>query len=262
MASAVTYEMVEDVCNHLAAGGESPTYLKVHQRLGKGSTRIVSAYIRQWREAQVLSQALERDPLFGEWPEALQLKARSLFDGLLALSAEAANASAETCRRAFEEREQALAAEVQEAARASAAALGRLHGEQARTAHLEAEVRSLEAAAEARQVAAWAAARGIAHRVVTLPTPPDGPGGVQAAARAARRFSRACAISSLRVPFLSFATALSCAAICASSASACAWGRNGRPRKRPPGWPTTTAATSTRPWPPCASTTAPTPPSR
>jgi hypothetical protein len=68
MASAVTYEMVEDVCNHLAAGGESPTYLKVHQRLGKGSTRIVSAYIRQWREAQVLSQALERDPLFGSGP--------------------------------------------------------------------------------------------------------------------------------------------------------------------------------------------------
>ena len=30
----------------------------------------------------------------------------------------------------------------------------------------------------------------------------------------------------------------------------------------PPGWPTTTAATSTRPWPPCASTTAPTPPSK
>ena len=86
MASAVTYEMVEDVCNHLAAGGESPTYLKVHQRLGKGSTRIVSAYIRQWREAHALSKALERDPLFGEWPEALQLKARSLFDGLLALS--------------------------------------------------------------------------------------------------------------------------------------------------------------------------------
>lgn len=151
MASAVTYEMVEDVCNHLATSGENPTYLKVHQRLGKGSTRIVSAHIRQWREAHALGKALETDPLFGEWPEALQLKARSLFDGLLALSAEAANASAETCRRAFEEREQALAAEVQEAARASAAALDRLHGEQARTAHLETEVRSLEAAAEARQ---------------------------------------------------------------------------------------------------------------
>ena len=116
MASAVTYEMVEDVCNHLAAGGESPTYLKVHQRLGKGSTRIVSAYIRQWREAQVLSQALERDPLFGEWPEALQLKARSLFDGLLALSAEAANASAESQRLSFEERERVLAAKVSDTA--------------------------------------------------------------------------------------------------------------------------------------------------
>ena len=43
-----------------------------------------------------------------------------------------------------------------------------------------------EAAAEARQVAAWAAARRIDHRVLTLPTPPNGSGGAQAAARAAR----------------------------------------------------------------------------
>jgi len=151
VASAVTYEMVEDVCNHLAAGGESPTYLKVHQRLGKGSTRIVSAYIRQWREAHALSKALERDPLFGEWPEALQLKARSLFDGLLALSAEAANASAESQRSSFEERERALAAKAQEAACLADDALGKLRSEQAESARLAVEVRSLEAAAEGRQ---------------------------------------------------------------------------------------------------------------
>lgn len=62
MASAVTYEMVEAVCNHLAATGESPTYLKVHQHLGKGSTRIVSAHIRQWREAHALSQGAGARP--------------------------------------------------------------------------------------------------------------------------------------------------------------------------------------------------------
>lgn len=151
MASAVTYEMVEDVCNHLAACGESPTYLKVHQRLGKGSTRIVSAYIRQWRESQVLGKALERDPLFGEWPEALQLKARSLFDGLLALSAEAANAAAETLRLGFEEQERVLAAEAQEAARVADEALDNLRSEQAKTTGLAAEIRSLEVAAEGRQ---------------------------------------------------------------------------------------------------------------
>ena len=151
MASAVTYEMVEDVCNHLAAGGESPTYLKVHQRLGKGSTRIVSAYIRQWREAHALSKALERDPLFGEWPEALQLKARSLFDGLLALSAEAANASAESQRSSFEERERALAAKAHEAACLADDALDKLRSEQAESARLAVEVRSLEAAAEGRR---------------------------------------------------------------------------------------------------------------
>ena len=151
MASAVTYEMVEDVCNHLAAGGESPTYLKVHQRLGKGSTRIVSAYIRQWREAHALSKALERDPLFGEWPEALQLKARSLFDGLLALSAEAANASTESQRLSFEERERVLAGKAQEAARLADDALDKLRSEQAESARLAVEIRSLEAAVEGRQ---------------------------------------------------------------------------------------------------------------
>ena len=151
MASAVTYEMVEDVCNHLAAGGERPTYLKVHQQLGKGSTRIVSDYIRQWREAHALGKALERDPLFGEWPEALQLKARSLFDALLALSAEAASASAETQRLSFDERAKALAAEAQEAVRISEEALGQLRSEQAETARLTAEIRSLKAAEEARQ---------------------------------------------------------------------------------------------------------------
>ena len=151
MASAVTYEMVEAVCNHLAATGESPTYLKVHQHLGKGSTRIVSAHIRQWREAHALSQALERDPLFGEWPEALQLKARSLFDALLALSAEAANASADTQRQRFEERERELAAATQAADQRTADAHARLRSEQAETERLTAELRSLHAADQARQ---------------------------------------------------------------------------------------------------------------
>lgn len=151
MASAVTYEMVEDVCNHLAAAGESPTYLKVHQQLGKGSTRIVSAYIRQWREAHALSKALESDPLFGEWPEALQLKARSLFDALLALSAEAADASAETQRRSFEERERELVAAMQAADQRTADAQACLRSEQAENERLAAELKSLHAADEARQ---------------------------------------------------------------------------------------------------------------
>lgn len=43
-----------------------------------------------------------------------------------------------------------------------------------------------EAAAEARQIADWAAERGLPHRLLTLDTPPQGTGGVQAAARAAR----------------------------------------------------------------------------
>ena len=108
MASAVSYEMVEQICSDLTAVGESPTYLKVHEKLGKGSTRVVSAHIRQWRESRAGSTALARDPLFGEWPEALQLKARSLFDALLVVSSEAASASAETLLAEFKLKEEAL----------------------------------------------------------------------------------------------------------------------------------------------------------
>jgi tRNA(Ile)-lysidine synthase len=43
-----------------------------------------------------------------------------------------------------------------------------------------------ESAAEAAQVGAWLAQRGIAHRILTRPTEPSGTGGIQAAARAAR----------------------------------------------------------------------------
>jgi tRNA(Ile)-lysidine synthase len=43
-----------------------------------------------------------------------------------------------------------------------------------------------ESAAEAAQVGAWLAQRGIAHRILTRPARPGGTGGIQAAARAAR----------------------------------------------------------------------------
>ena len=73
MASAVSYEMVEQICNDLTAVGESPTYLKVHEKLGKGSTRVVSAHIRQWRESRAGRTAPARAPLFGVWAEAAHL---------------------------------------------------------------------------------------------------------------------------------------------------------------------------------------------
>ncbi|HEV2550598.1 MAG TPA: tRNA lysidine(34) synthetase TilS [Stellaceae bacterium] len=43
-----------------------------------------------------------------------------------------------------------------------------------------------QSAAEAAQVGAWLARRGIAHRILTRPSEPSGTGGIQAAARAAR----------------------------------------------------------------------------
>ena len=151
MASAVTYEMVEQICNDLTAAGESPTYLKVHEKLGKGSTRVVSAHIRQWRESRAGSTALARDPLFGEWPEALQLKARSLFDALLVVSSEAASASAETLLAEFKLKEEALKRQADDAANDRAAALDSLRNERATTARLSAELESQQQAAAAQR---------------------------------------------------------------------------------------------------------------
>ena len=151
MASAVSYEMVEQICNDLTAAGDSPTYLKVHEKLGKGSTRVVSAHIRQWRESRAGSTALARDPLFGEWPEALQLKARSLFDALLVVSSEAASASAETLRAEFRLKEEALERQADEAANDRAAALDSLRSERAITARLSAELESQQQAAAAQR---------------------------------------------------------------------------------------------------------------
>lgn len=151
MASAVSYEMVEAVCNDLSAAGENPTYLKVHERLGKGATRIVSAYIREWREAQAQASALSRHPFFGSWPESLQLKAKSLFDALLALSAEGAAAAEQTLKAGFDKQAEELQLAKDQAHRESAEAQDRLRDERAETARLQTELDSLKEAELARE---------------------------------------------------------------------------------------------------------------
>lgn len=151
MASAVSYEMVEAVCNDLSAAGENPTYLKVHERLGKGATRIVSAYIREWREAQAQASALSRHPFFGSWPESLQLKAKSLFDALLALSAEGAAAAEQTLKAGFDKQAEELQLAKDQAHRESTEAQDRLRDERAETARLQTELDSLKEAELARE---------------------------------------------------------------------------------------------------------------
>ena len=64
MASAITYEMVEKACNDLQAAGEKVTYLKIHEHLGQGSTRIVTAHMRRWREAHMTAARAGEDLLF------------------------------------------------------------------------------------------------------------------------------------------------------------------------------------------------------
>lgn len=151
MASAVSYEMVEAVCNDLAAAGENPTYLKVHERLGKGATRIVSAYIREWRERQAQASALNRHPLFGSWPENLQLKAKSLFDALLALSAEGAGAAEEVIKAEFDKQAQALQQATDLAQQECDEAQDKLRSERAENARLQTELDSLKEAELARE---------------------------------------------------------------------------------------------------------------
>lgn len=151
MASAVSYEMVEAVCNDLAAAGENPTYLKVHERLGKGATRIVSAYIREWRERQAQATALNRHPFFGNWPESLQLKAKSLFDALLALSAAGTAAAEEILRTEFNRQALELQQTSDQARQECAEAQDRLRDERAETARLQTELDSLKEAELARE---------------------------------------------------------------------------------------------------------------
>ncbi|WP_079433743.1 DNA-binding protein [Zoogloea sp. LCSB751] len=131
--------------------GENPTYLKVHERLGKGATRIVSAYIREWRERQALGATLNRHPLFGNWPEALQLKAKSLFDALLALSAEGAAAAEEALKVQFGQRTAELQQITDEARQECADAQDRLRNERAETARLITELEALREAELARE---------------------------------------------------------------------------------------------------------------
>ncbi|MBS0346022.1 MAG: DNA-binding protein [Proteobacteria bacterium] len=151
MASAVSYEMIEAICNDLAATGENPTYLKVHERLGKGATRIVSAYIREWREHQAQASALSRHPFFGSWPESLQLKAKSLFDALLALSAEGAAEAEQTLKAEFDKQAEELRQATDQARRESADAQDSLRNERAETARLQTELDSLKEAELARE---------------------------------------------------------------------------------------------------------------
>jgi chromosome segregation ATPase len=143
MASAITYEMVEQACNDLQAGGEKVTYLKVHEHLGQGSTRIVTAHMRRWREERMAAVLTGEDSLFKDWPEALVLRARSLFDALRDLSAEAASASIETVRTQMAQKEAELSLRTSEAEEQRELALDQLRSEQATSGRLQAELDSV-----------------------------------------------------------------------------------------------------------------------
>lgn len=143
MASAITYEMVEQACNDLQAAGEKVTYLKVHEHLGQGSTRIVTAHMRRWREERTAAALTGEDSLFKDWPEALALRARSLFDALRDLSAEAASVSIEAARAHMELKEAELSSRTSEAEARREQALDQLRSEQATSGRLQAELDSV-----------------------------------------------------------------------------------------------------------------------
>jgi chromosome segregation ATPase len=151
MASAITYEMVEQACNDLQVAGEKVTYLKVHEHLGQGSTRIVTAHMRRWREERMTAARNGEDPLFKEWPEALVLRARSLFDALRDLSQEAATASIETVRSQMAIKEAELCARASEAEEQREKALDQLRSEQATSTRLQAELDSVRGTLEVQR---------------------------------------------------------------------------------------------------------------
>lgn len=151
MASAISYEMVERACNDLAAAGEKVTYLKVHEHLGQGSTRIVTAHMRRWREERATAGRNGDDPLFKEWPEALVLRARSLFDALRDLSAEAATASIEMVRTQMALKETELCARASDAEELREKAIDQLRSEQATSSRLQAELDSVRGTLEVQR---------------------------------------------------------------------------------------------------------------
>ncbi len=143
MASAITYEMVEKACNDLQAAGEKVTYLKIHEHLGQGSTRIVTAHMRRWREAHMTAARAGEDLLFQEWPEALKLRAKSLFDALREVSADAATACIETAQAQMALKEAELRTCVVDAEVQREQALDQLRSEQANSSRLQAELESV-----------------------------------------------------------------------------------------------------------------------
>lgn len=151
MASAITYEMVEQACNDLQVAGEKVTYLKVHERLGQGSTRIVTGLMRRWREERLAATLAGEDPQFKEWPEALALRARSLFEALRDLSAEAAAASVETARIQMALKETELSLRASAAEEQQEQALDSLRSEQATSRRLQAELDSVRGTLEVQR---------------------------------------------------------------------------------------------------------------
>lgn len=151
MASAITYEMVEQACNELQVAGEKVTYLKVHERLGQGSTRIVTGLMRRWREERLAATLAGEDPQFKEWPEALALRARKLLEALRDLSAEAAAASVETARIQMALKETELSLRASAAEEQQEQALDSLRSEQATSRRLQAELDSVRGTLEVQR---------------------------------------------------------------------------------------------------------------
>jgi hypothetical protein len=151
MASAITYEMVEQACNDLQIAGEKVTYMKVHEHLGQGSTRIVTAHMRRWREERMTAARNGEDPLFKEWPEALLLRARGLFDALRDLSEEAATAGIETARSQMALKEAELCTRASDAEELREKALDQLRSEQATSSRLQAELDSVRGTLEVQR---------------------------------------------------------------------------------------------------------------
>ncbi|NJO81562.1 MAG: hypothetical protein HC828_01545 [Blastochloris sp.] len=53
----VTQEMVQQAADALAAAGEEPTLITVHERLGAGSYTTISRFLKAWRNEQAVSAA-------------------------------------------------------------------------------------------------------------------------------------------------------------------------------------------------------------
>jgi chromosome segregation ATPase len=112
-ARLITPEAVANACSELVKAGETPSTLKVHKMLGKGSPNTVQKFIRLWRDSEEAKEAkADQLPAVIKLPAEFQSDAELFLKKIFKLAEQHHSAKVEQINQ---ERDQAVAAAQQEA---------------------------------------------------------------------------------------------------------------------------------------------------